>query len=328
MPASLRLAIQGRPATPVRLLLVLAIMAAVAITAFMTVGARGNWDFVLPFRGRKILALVLVGYAIAVSTVLFQTITGNRILTPSIMGFDALYVLIQTTLVFFVGAGRVSSLPAEALFAFETALMVGFAAVLYRWMFAGGLRSLHLLLLVGIVCGILFRSLSGFMQRVIDPNEFVVLQDRLFASFNAVDGTLLGVSFLLIAGASVVCWRIRDRFDVLALGREAAISLGVDHRRTVAIVLALVAVLVSASTALVGPVTFFGLLVANLAYMIMSTHRHSVILPAAALIAVTLLVGGQVVLERIFGFDTALSVIIEFIGGLAFIALVVRGAAR
>ena len=42
--------------------------------------------------------MLLVGYAIAVSTVLFQTITDNRILTPSIMGFDSLYRLIQTSL--------------------------------------------------------------------------------------------------------------------------------------------------------------------------------------------------------------------------------------
>ena len=88
---------------------VLGLLVAVAATAFMTLGAQGRWDFVLPFRGKKLLALVLVAYAIAVSTVLFQTVVNNRILTPSIMGFDALYVLIQTVLMFSLGATRVAS---------------------------------------------------------------------------------------------------------------------------------------------------------------------------------------------------------------------------
>ncbi|WEX11847.1 iron chelate uptake ABC transporter family permease subunit [Chelativorans sp. AA-79] len=294
----------------------------------MTVGARGNWDFVLPFRSGKLIALLLVAYAVAVSTVLFQTVTGNRILTPSIMGFDALFALIQTWLVFFVGAARVSAIDPHLLFAFEAMVMIGFCLVLYRWLFSGGARSLHLLLLVGIIFGVLFRSLSNFLQRIIDPNEFVVLQDRLFASFNTVDTGLVGFALAIVAATSVVGWRMRHVFDVLALGRESAINLGVEHRRAVTVILVLVAVLVSISTALVGPVTFFGLLVANLAYQLMPTHRHAWLLPTATLIAVICLVGGQVVLEHVFGFDTALSIIIEFVGGIVFILLVLKGAAR
>ena len=59
----------------------------------MTLGANGQWDFVLPFRGGKLAVMLLVAYAVAVSSVLFQTVTHNRILTPAIMGFDALYLL-------------------------------------------------------------------------------------------------------------------------------------------------------------------------------------------------------------------------------------------
>jgi iron complex transport system permease protein len=82
------------------------------------------------------------------------------------------------------------------------------------------------------------------------------------------------------------------------------------------------------STALVGPVTFFGLLVANLAYQIAGTHKHRYILPVASLLAVICIVGGQLVLERIFAFDTALSIVIEFVGGIVFLALLIRGTAR
>ncbi|WAJ28470.1 iron chelate uptake ABC transporter family permease subunit [Antarcticirhabdus aurantiaca] len=296
-----------------------------AIAAFMTVGARGSWSFVLQLRGLKVLQMLLVAYAIGVSTVLFQTITNNRILTPSIMGFDALYVLIQTALVFGLGSAALSAIDARATFALELAAMTGFSLLLFRWLFAGGLRSLHLTLVVGIVFGTFFRSLSGFMQRLIDPNEFVVLQDRFFASFNTVNRDLLLAAAGLTLLVSVFGWRMRRRFDVLALGREAAVGLGLDHRRDVTAILVLVAVLVSVSTALVGPVTFFGLLVANLAYQIVPTHRHAAVLPAAAMLAGLCLVGGQLVLERVFAFDTALAVIVEFVGGVVFILLLLKG---
>lgn len=312
----------------VKRLVLLALLALVAMIAFMTVGAKGSWSFVLPFRGTKLAAMVLVAYAIALSTVMFQTITNNRILTPSIMGFDALYALIQTVLVFSLGAHAVSLANPKVMFLLEIGLMMGFSGLLYRWLFAGEGRSLHLLMLVGIIFGVLFRSGSGFLQRIIDPNDFVVLQDRLFASFNTIDTQLLGLSTAVVAVASIIAWRIGHRFDILSLGRETAIGLGINYKRTTMIILMLVAVLVSVSTALVGPVTFFGLLVANLAYMIMPITRHRYTIPAAILLAVIALVGGQLILERVFAFNTALGIVIEFVGGLFFILMLVRGVAR
>jgi iron complex transport system permease protein len=313
---------------PVHVLSILAAVAVMAIGLFMTLNAKGNWSFVLPFRGMKVLSMVLVAYSIAVSTVLFQTISHNRILTPSIMGFDALYVLIQTGLIFTVGSAQTTMLDPSLLFAWEVAVMVSFSSALYRWLFTGSSRSLHLLILVGIVFGILFRSLSSFMQRIIDPNEFVLLQDRLFASFNSVEINLLAVSTGIVLVVSFAGWRLMHAYDVLALGRETSISLGLDHQRVVTLVLVMVAILVAVSTALVGPVTFFGLLVSNLAYRIAGTHKHRIVLPIAVLLGVICLVGGQLVLERIFAFDTALSIVIEFIGGILFLTLLIRGAGR
>lgn len=299
-----------------------------AAAAFMTLGAKGSWEFLLPFRGTKLLAMALVGTAVAVSTVMFQTVTDNRILTPSIMGFDALYLLLQTSLVFAIGSARLAGVDTWARFVVEVSVMVVFGVGLYRWLLAGQRRSVHVLVLAGIVFGVFFRSLSGFMQRLIDPNEFVVLQDAMFASFNSFDRELVWLAAGLLACAISVAWALRRRLDVLLLGRERATTLGVDHRRTVGLVLVIVAVLVSVSTALVGPITFFGLLVANLAYRIAGTHRHAVVLPVAALLGVLALVAGQTVLERVFSFDTALAVIIEFLGGIVFLALLMRGERR
>lgn len=313
---------------PAKRLFLLGLLVAGAIIIFMTIDSRGNWDFVIPFRGTKILALALVSYAVAVSTVLFQTVAGNRILSPSIMGFDALYVLIQTTLVFVLGAQATVTLNPQARFVLEVTCMVLFAGILYRWLFGGTRRSLHLLILVGIIFGVLFRSFANMMMRLIDPNEFVILQDMLFASFNSFDRNLLWVSAALIFGGSIVLWRIGHTFDILALGRETAVNLGINFQRTVTIILVVIAIFVSVSTALVGPVTFFGLLVANLAYQLAGTYKHRWILPFAAGLALLFLVSGQMVVERLFSFNTSLSIVVEFLGGIVFIILLIRGAGR
>lgn len=317
-----------RRISPAGMLLVAAVLALLSMLAFMTLGARGSWAFILSFRGTKLAGMILVAYAIAVSTILFQTISGNRILTPSIIGFDAMYALLQTVMVFALGAAGANAVDLRLQFVIETAAMVGFSVLLFRALFSGATRSLHLLMLVGIILGGLFRSLSSFLQRILDPNEFVVLQDRLFASFNTVNADLLSISAVAVAGVTFVLWRLFPTFDVLSLGRESAIGLGVDHHRTVTILLVLIAVLVSVSTALVGPVTFFGLLVASLAWQITPTASHRYVLPIAVCLAIVTLVGGQVILERLFAFNTALSIVIEFVGGLVFIFLLVRGSAR
>lgn len=314
----------GSRLSPRARLCLLALAALASTLAFMTVNAQGNWAFILPFRGAKLAAMVLVGYAVAVSTVLFQTITHNRILTPSIMGFDALYILIQTAIVFGLGLGLTTTSPSAWRFTAEVLSMTGFACLLFYGLFVGETRSLHLMMLVGIVLGLLFRSLSGLLMRLIDPNEFMILQERMFASFNNIKLELLLISAVVIALASLLGWAMRHRYDVLSLGREVAINLGVPYQRTLLLTLILIAVLVAVSTALVGPIVFFGLLLANLAYRMMGTDAHYYTLPAAVLLGIIFLTGGQTLLEHVLLLNTTLSVIIEFAGGITFLLLLTR----
>lgn len=310
-----------------RLLLLLGGAAAI-ITIFMTIEANGNWDFILPFRGRKIFAMVVVGFAIAASTVMFQTIANNRILTPAIMGFDSMYMLIQTVAVFVMGSTQLVQVDARIRFLIEIIAMSMFAGVLYWWLFIQSDRSIHLLVLVGIIFGVLFRSFTSLLQRMIDPTEFAVLQDASFASFNSVDPTLLGLSAGIVIAVGLVMARKNRVLDAMTLGRETAINIGVEYRREVMTVLTMVTILVAVSTALVGPITFFGLLVAHLGYQVIGSPNHRFTIPAAALFAVIFLVAGQLVLERVFSFNSSLSIMIEFLGGLLFIILLIRGGSK
>jgi iron complex transport system permease protein len=303
---------------------ILVTAAAAVIVLFLTVDLRGNLEYALALRGRKVLGMVLVGAAIAYSTTLFQTVTNNRILTPSIMGFDALFILIQTIIVFAFGSSTLTSVNPQLLFAVEAVAMVAFACLLFRWLFRGNSRSLYTLVLVGIILGTLFGSISELASRLIDPNEFLVLQDSFFASFNSIDESLLGVSVVIFAACAIYGARLWRRLDVLALGQDVAVNLGLSYRSVVNQSLVLVAVLVAVSTALVGPITFLGLIVVNLARQLTGTFVHRYVLPASALLAVIALVGGQLLLEHVFGLNTSLSIIINFVGGVYFIGLLIR----
>lgn len=310
---------------PRRRLALLAGLAVLAAVAFLVVAPKGSWSFLLPFRAERLAALVFVGATVGVSTVLFQTVAGNRILTPSILGFDALYLLFQTGLVFALGGIGYATLDPRLKFLLETLAMVVAAVSLLTLLLGRGRHDLHRMLLVGVIFGVFFRSLASFMQRVMDPNEFAVVQGASFATFSKVRTELLVIAAVLSAIALVLAWRQRYALDIVALGRPVAIGLGVDYDGLCRAVLVLVAVLVSASTALVGPVAFFGLIVASLAHVVVRSPHHGHLLPGAALIGATILVAGQTVFERALGMQATLSVVIDFAGGLLFLFLLLRG---
>lgn len=304
----------------------LALLLIAMIAAFMTLGATGSWSFILPYRGEKLLTVLLVAWAVPLSTILFHAISDNRILTPSIMGFDALFVLIQTLLIFFIGSERINILPVQGVFLGEVLVMTGFAMGLYGLLLRRVAGSLELLLLVGIVLGVLFRSISGLLQRMIDPGEFLVLQGRIFASFGGADPQVQAMAAACIGLASAwAFWRL-PAIDVMILGRSGAMSVGLSHRRLSLEVFAIVTMLVSASTALVGPITFFGLLVAHATYRMLPGAPLRQTIPVAGLAGALLLVVGQVVLERVLGFDGTVGMAVEFLGGLLFILLLIERA--
>lgn len=303
---------------------VMAIVAVALIAVFMLIDAGGNWDYVLPRRAKKIIAILLTGCIIAFSTMVFQTITNNRILTPSIIGLDSLYMFIQTLVIFVFGSTHMTIMNKNVNFLISTGLMVLFAGVLYKFLFRREGQNIYFLLLIGLIFGTLFGSLSTFMQVLIDPNEFQVVQDKMFASFNNVNTDLLILSFVLVIAVALYFWRYVKYLDVLALGRDQAINLGIPYDFVVKRFLVVIAILVSIATALVGPITFLGLLVANLAHQYMKTYQHKFLLAGSALISVVALVGGLLIVERVFTFSTTLSVIVNFIGGVYFIYLLLK----
>ncbi|EHS55817.1 iron chelate uptake ABC transporter family permease subunit [Paenibacillus sp. Aloe-11] len=303
---------------------ILAAAALLLIVAFVFVDLPHTWHYALLRRLKKIAAFILTGGSIAFATVIFQTITNNKILTPGIIGLDSLYMLIQTTIVFAFGSVPFISTSRELNFLLSVGLMVLFAGLLYKLIFRKDGRGIYVLLLIGLVFGTLFNSLSTFMEVLIDPNEYAKIQDKSFASFSNVNTELLWLSVVILVLVFAYAWRFIKYLDVLSLGREHAINLGLPYGFIIKRLLVIVAILISISTALVGPITFLGLIVANVAYQVMKTYQHRYIIPASILVSVIALAGCQLLAERVFDLTTTVSVIINFIGGVYFLYLLLR----
>ncbi len=287
---------------------------------FLTYNTYGNWEFALRLRGKKVLAFVFVGIATSFSTITFQTVTHNHFLTPSILGFDSLYILVQTLLFFFMGHQTGSLFQGHfAMFGINVILMVGLSTLLFFFLLKKGDQNLYLLLMIGMVLGTFFGSASTFLQVLLDPNEYDKLQGKLFASFANVDVSLLQVAGLLMLLVIVYLWLSAHRLDVLHLGKEKAMNLGIDVGKFQIRLLLAISLLVALSTALVGPVTFLGFIVANLTYQLMGTFRHRTLFIASSLLSILLLLVGQFFVEQVFRWNTTMSVVIEFIGGVYFV---------
>lgn len=305
-------------------LLVAGGIAATFVLLFLVLNIQGDWQYALSRRLVVMAAVVLTAVATGGATVIFQTLTHNRILTPSIIGLDSLYVLMQTAVVFVLGATSSTWTNATIHFTLTSGLLAFFAGTLYQRLFSSEKYNVYFILLMGLIAGTLFQSLSSFLQMVIDPNEFLIAQGRLFASFNNVSTNVLGLACVAVVLVGMYARPYFKYLDVLALGREHAINLGVDYNHVVKRLWLAVIMLTAVATALVGPITFLGLLTVNVAHQLLGDYRHSTILAGTIVIGIGLLGGGLLLVERVFAFSTPVSVIVNFVGGAYFLYLVLR----
>ena len=282
------------------------LLASLATIAALTTTGIVAWNNPLPFgsegfwriatmRASAIIVMAVVATCQAFATIAFQTATANRIITPSIMGFESLYVLLHTSAVFFLGAAGITQLTGTGQFFLMAALMVGFSGLLYGWLLNSKTGSIH-----------------------------VMLTTRMFGNISNADLDHLPFVIPIVALTAALLYACSARLNVLALGRETATNLGVHHKRATILVLLLVSILMAMTTSLVGPMTFLGFLIAALTYQLTDTYDHRLLFPAAILIGYDVMTLAYFILRHIFNAQGAVTVIIELIGGLAFLLFILR----
>lgn len=298
----------------------------VLVTAiFVGIGLNSsNASYLLSKRIPKVAAIVISGGCVAFASIIFQTITNNRILTPSILGLDSVYSFFQTIVVFIFGSGSIVMSNKNLNFGLSLIGMLLISALLYKVVFSKRDSNIMHLLLVGLIVGTLFRSLTSFMQVLIDPNEYLTLQNKLVASFSNVNVDILMLSIFTILGITPFIYDDLKLLDVINLGKDQAINLGVDYDKATKKMLLVVAVLTAIPTALVGPITFLGLIIVNVTYQIVKSYKHKYLITVSILISICSLIVGLLFVDKVFSFNTTLSVIINFIGGVYFLYLLLK----
>ena len=300
----------------------LAVVALALVFVFANAGL--DFDYVIPKRLARLAAMVIGGVCVACSAIAFQTLSGNRILTPAIMGYEAVYLLLQALLVLAMGVQGLVMLGSSGNFLLSVLLMLGYSWALHRWLFRDGKSNVYFLLLVGLVLTMVMATFTQFVQLKVSPGEFSMLLGYTQASFNRASPQLLLYSGVLVTGLCVLLAKAVPVLDVLALGRDQAISLGVDYRRNVRLLLALIAALVAVSTSLLGPTAFMGVFVANITYAVAGTFRHRVTLALGSAVAIAVFIAAQLLVEHVFNYRTTVGILVNLVCGTYFLALMVR----
>ena len=309
----------------IRRLLIMVVLAALAAAAYMLVEVNFEnqklFAYAMKIRTPKLIAMLITAFAIGGASIVFQSVINNTIVTPCLLGMNSLYTLIHTAIVFFSGAGSLLATNANLAFAADLVLMGAVATVVYSYLFKKTKHNVLYVLLIGTVLSSFFSSIQTTLTRVMDPNEYDSLLATLVASFSNVNSEIIVFSIVVLGAVIFFLRKDLALLNVITLGREQAINLGVDYDRTIRRLLLGVTLCIAVATAMVGPISFLGLIIANLSRQLLKTFRHSQLIVGSALFGMIVLVGGQLIMEHVFAYAIPVSVFITVGGGIYFLYL-------
>lgn len=311
-------------------LIVIALIAIIIVAAFLFIGVKFHnhklLRYAMKLRIPKVIAMIITAFAIGAATIIFQSVINNTIVTPCLLGMNALYTLIHTSVVFVLGSGSILFTNDNLSFLVDLVLMEIIATVVYSWLFKMTGHNVLYVLLVGTVLTSFFSSIQSTLTRVMDPNEYDTLLTSLVASFSNINSEIIIFSVIILALIGVIFRKELALLDVITLGKEQAINLGVDYDRCIRRLLLAVTLCIAVATAMVGPISFLGLIIANISRQLLKTYRHTQLIAGAALMGVIALIGGQFIVERVFVYSIPISVFITVAGGIYFLYLILKGS--
>ena len=290
-----------------RKLVILAVLVLLCALGYMFYAVRFDnarlFQYSMKLRSPKLLVMLITAFAIAGASLVFQ------------------YSLIHTAVVFVAGSTSLLATNSNLAFLVDLVLMAIVATVVYGYLFEKTRHNVLYILLIGTVLTSLFSSIQTTMTRIMDPNEYDSLLETLVASFENVNSQVIAASLVILAAVIFVLRKELAMLDVIALGKDQAINLGVDYDQCIRKLLLGVTLCIAVATAMVGPISFIGLIMANLSRQLLKTFRHSQLILGSTLFGMAILVGGELIVERVYHYAVPISVFIGVFGGLYFLYL-------
>lgn len=277
--------------------------------------------YILSLRFPTLVVMLIAAFAIGSASIIFQSIINNRIVTPCLLGMNSMYTVVHTAIVFIAGSGSMIATNSNLSFAIDLVVMSISATFVYAYLFQKTGNNVLYVLLIGTVLSSFFGSIQSTMIRVMDPNEYDALLTTLVADFNHVNSEVILFSLGLLLCLVIFLWKELKLLDVMILGKEQAINLGVNYDSVIRKLLLGVVLCIAIATAMVGPISFLGLIIANLARQFFKTHKHSYLVVGSALMGMLAMIAGQLISQHVFSYAVPISTFITIGGGIYFLYL-------
>lgn len=275
--------------------------------------SQGAFESIMARAVPALIGMSASGILIAVVSLSFQTITQSRILTPSMIGFDSVFVGTQTLLVFMFGSASKIFLNPYLNYLVSAGAMVLISMAMYGFILRKNKNNIVFLLMFGLVLSGILRNGSRYLQVIMSENDFNQVQAATSVTVNNMNTSIIFLALpFMVFIIGIMLYRHKI-YNVMTLGRDNAKSLGIYYDKEINLNLIIIAIGMSVATALIGSLTFLGLLAVNISREILKTHKHLPLFICAALLSALTLILGQAAVELLQG-AVPVTAVIDLVG--------------
>ncbi len=264
----------------------------------------------------------IVGACLSLAGLGFQAISRNPLADPSILGVSSGASFGLMVAMLLGVAGPTSNPAVTTLFAFVGALLA--ALLVYAIARVDGRLPMATLLLSGVIVGLFFTSCVMLATVLLAAAELQGVVLWLMGNLGPASTGSLGVLAVVLGIGVAALLREAPRLNVLALGEEQALQLGVEAERVKRVVFVAASLITGAAISAAGSIGFVGLIVPHAARLLLGPDNRnlvpmSVLLGAAFLILADL--GARTVAVAT---ELPVGVITSFCGAPLFVYLLRR----
>jgi iron complex transport system permease protein len=261
------------------------------------------WSVRLP----RVLMAVVAGAGLSIGGVVFQGIMRNPLVSPSFLGVTHGAVFGASIAIIFFSKSAVSI----ECFAFFWAVM----AVIIAYLIGNrGLNTMTTLVLGGVIVSAFFLAAGSFLQYIADPYDELpaIVFWHLGGLNNILWANTMRALTIISAGIGAL-YLFRWRLNLMALGDEEALSLGVNVKCARILYILLATLLVAAGSSSCGIIMWVDLIAAHISRLIIGPD-HNTLIPFAALVGGILLLLTDTVVRMLPGGEIPISIITSFVG--------------
>lgn len=267
----------------------------------------------------RIIMAVVIGSGISVAGATYQALFQNPMISQDILGASQ-------GAAFGAAIGLFFSLTYEQVISLSFLfglLAVAVVLLLNRWLKS---KSVLNMVLIGMMIGSLFSSAVSFLKLVGDPtNTLPAITYWLMGSLSAIKMQDLHFAVPLILVGMIPIFLLRWRLNVLSLGEEEALSLGVNSRQIRIVLITAATLITAAAVSVSGLIGWVGLIVPHFSRLVIGNdHRYSI--PVSAILGGTFLLFVDDFSRLLLTSEIPIGILTSFIGAPIFLILIAKNS--